>query len=485
MSKNNKNIIINMIYTILNQFVNLFLPFMMIPYLARTLGVESLGVNSYSYALASFFSVISIFGIQSFGSREIAYANDDYISKKIILNNLLALKFITTFFSLALYYSYVLLFENELSIFLFVYSIFIIITFIDVTWFYVGEEKFKTVALRNILIKLLPAGAIFLIIDSQDDLLKFIIINLSVSFLANLYLVYDLKGYINIRFVKFNVLKKYFKVSFPFFFSSLIIQVYAQLDRVILGKMSNIYEVSLYDQGQKLILILLGFLSTISIVMSPRMANYYSNQNQEALKKYLNISLQASLLISIPSMFGIMLIGNQFSNLFYGEEFKGIESIVILHSPMLIFTSVGMIFGAQLLMQIGKMKQYNIGLLMGAFTSVILNFLLIPKLGAVGSTITKVITESLVTFFFIFIARKFVDVKKNLISLKIYFSSSLIFFVILNRIHFQSSMLVDVIIKIISAVIIYTLLIIVFKEPFVISVIRKKFKGEKDDINRN
>ncbi|WP_214754757.1 flippase [Exiguobacterium sp. s16] len=479
MQTNNKKIFKNLLYTVLNQFVTLFLPFIMIPYLARTLGANSLGINSYAYALASFFSVIAIYGIQAFGSREIAYANENHEIKKEIFSNLLLVKLAFTFVSLLLYVFYILNFETKNTIYLLVYSLFIVNTFVDVTWFYIGEEKFKTVALRNMAMKLLPAVAIFFLVKDSDDLIKYIFINLTISFIANVYLLYDLRKYFDVNYIKSNILKRYLKIAFPFFFSNIIIQIFAQLDRVFLGNLSNIYEVSLYDQGQKLILIILGFLSTISIVLSPRMASYYNNNDFESLKKYLNISLQASLLISIPSMFGIILIGHDFSLIFYGSEFKGIENVVIFHSPMLIFTSLGMIFGAQLLMQIGKMQHYNIGLLVGATVSILLNFMLVPDFGAVGSTISKVITELTVAMYFTFIGRKFIDVRKILKASTIYFFSALIFFMGLNSMDFNFSLIGNIILNVVLGLIVYISFILLLRDSFAHSVFKKITKSEE------
>jgi len=476
--KANSHIIRNIFYTILNQFVTLLLPFIMIPYLARTLGVTSLGINSYAYSLASFFSIISIFGIQAYGSREIAYQKSNNNKKTEVFTNLLITKSIFTLLALVFYIVYIILFENSNVVYLYIYSIFILNTFFDVTWFYVGQEDFKTIALRNMFIKLTPAIGIFIFVKDANDLLIYILINLLISLLSNLYLFYSIKNFFDFKKINIKYLKYYIKNSYPFFLSSIVIQVYAQLDRVLLGKLTNIFQVSIYDQGQKLVIVILGFLSTISIVMSPRMANLYNEKKNLQLKRYLQISIQSSLFFSVPAMFGIILIGKEFSDVFFGEKFVNIDKIVIFHSPMLIFTSLGMIFGSQLLTQIGKMKKYNIGLFLGACSSLLLNFILIPYYGALGSTISKVITEALVCIYFIYQAKNYFDYSKISKSLLKYFVASLVFYLVLNLIDFSTNTLLDLALKIVVATIIYATITLFLKDSFAnrafITILKKK-----------
>lgn len=480
MKKNKSNMIKNIMYTILNQFVTLLLPFIMIPYLARTLEVTSLGINGYAYSLASFFSIISIFGIQAYGSREIAYQKDNKVMLTDLYTNLIVIKFVFTLISLIFYFLYIANFEKENIIYLCIYSIFLVNTFFDVTWFYVGKEDFKTIALRNMIIKLTPALGIFMFVQNSKDLIVYILINLIISFLSNLYLFYSVKHFLKFNKISKMQFKHHLKNAYPFFLSSIIIQVYAQLDRVVLGKLTNVFEVSIYDQGQKLVIVILGFLSTISIVMSPRMANLYNENKNKELKKYLEVSIQSSLFISIPAMFGTVLIGNEFSKLFFGDKFIGIEKIVIFHSPMLVFTSLGMIFGAQLLMQIGKMKNYNIGLIIGATSSILLNFLLIPFYSALGSTISKVITESLVCIYFIYQAREYFNFIEVSISFSKYFISSLAFFILLNFIDFSQVILLDIIFKVTAAVIIYFGIVVILKDLFFNNLLRTILKKRID-----
>ena len=55
----------------------LITPFITAPYLARVLGAEKIGVNSYVHSILAYFTMLGALGTASYGSREIARVRDD------------------------------------------------------------------------------------------------------------------------------------------------------------------------------------------------------------------------------------------------------------------------------------------------------------------------------------------------------------------------------------------------------------------------
>lgn len=73
MNKIAKNYIYNVLYNILV----LIVPLLTAPYLARVLGANQLGIYSYINSTTSIIISISLIGLSSYGSRQIAYVRDD------------------------------------------------------------------------------------------------------------------------------------------------------------------------------------------------------------------------------------------------------------------------------------------------------------------------------------------------------------------------------------------------------------------------
>ena len=73
MKSTNKNFLYNVIY----QLLVLAIPFITTPYISRVLGVDNIGIYSYSYSIINYFMLAAMLGITNYGTREIAKVSDD------------------------------------------------------------------------------------------------------------------------------------------------------------------------------------------------------------------------------------------------------------------------------------------------------------------------------------------------------------------------------------------------------------------------
>jgi len=68
MKKVNKNFMYNMVYQILLYII----PFIVTPYISRVLGAENIGIYSYTYSIVTYFMLLTLLGINNYGTRNIA-----------------------------------------------------------------------------------------------------------------------------------------------------------------------------------------------------------------------------------------------------------------------------------------------------------------------------------------------------------------------------------------------------------------------------
>lgn len=71
----------------------------------------------------------------------------------------------------------------------------------------------------------------------------------------------------------------HFRKSLLFFIPAIASQAYVIVSRLILGNLTNLTEVGLYQNADSLVRILVTVLSAISTVMMPRISNLYSEEN--------------------------------------------------------------------------------------------------------------------------------------------------------------------------------------------------------------
>ena len=78
--------------------------------------------------------------------------------------------------------------------------------------------------------------------------------------------------------------KKYLWGSIELFLPSLVATIYLQVDKVMIGWLTNgTSQISYYDQAEKIVIIPLTFITVLSTVMMPRIANEFKRGNQRVI----------------------------------------------------------------------------------------------------------------------------------------------------------------------------------------------------------
>lgn len=409
--KKNK-LIGNYIYNMMYQLINIIVPFITIPYIARTLGANGTGIYDYTYSYASVFSIICLFGITNYGSKRIAWVRD---SKEKMSNEFWSIWILQLSVSVICLISYFLLFvlgnTSDLKIMFIMQFPLLLAALLDISWLYVGMEDFGKTITRNILVKLIGVILIFILVKNQNDVWLYILINSASSFIGNLSFWVFLKKYVKkINLKAINTIH-HIKEAFYLFIPQIATQIYTTLDRAVIGGMSNTLQVGYYSNSQKIARLSLVVVTSLSFVMMPRIANMYANNDKDKVKVYLGKSLKFSLILSIFISTSLVVIAKDFVPVFFGDEFMVIIPYMIISSAIVIFISIGGVFATQFSLPTGRTKEYTVPLVLAAIVNPIINVILVPSLGALGGVFAIVITEFMVMCIRVFVVRKELDLK--------------------------------------------------------------------------
>ncbi|MEN8078668.1 flippase [Clostridioides difficile] len=476
--KKNK-LIGNYIYNMMYQLINVIVPFITIPYIARVLGVNGTGIYDYTYSYASVFSIICLFGITNYGSKRIAWVRD---SKEKMSNEFWSIWLLQLSVSIICLISYLLLFvlgnTSDLKTMFIMQFPLLLAALLDISWLYVGMEDFGKTITRNILVKLIGVILIFVLVKNPNDVWIYILINSGSSFIGNLSFWIFLKKYVNKINLKTINVKCHIKESFYLFIPQIATQIYTTLDRAVIGGLSNTLQVGYYSNSQKIARLSLVVVTSLSFVMMPRIANMYAKNDKEKISDYLAKSLKFSLILSIFISTSLVVIAKDFVPVFFGENFNVIIPYMIISSCIVVFISVGGVFATQFSLPTGKTKQYTVPLVLAAVINPVINLILVPSLGALGGVFAIVITELIVMCIRVFVVRKYLDLKlmfkgtfKYLFAALIGLLVSLFVSKLLNPSYI--SVFVE---GVVNAVIYFGILLILDKESreLLLSLIRKK-----------
>ncbi len=463
----------NFIYNLIYQFFVLIFPIVLIPYTSRVLKAESIGIYSYTYSIVGYFLMVSMLGINIYGSRKIAKNKDN--KKKLSKNfsEIYIIQIITTFLMLILYYLYILVFVKTNVKIAIIQSLFLFASFFDIAWFFSGMENFKVNIFRNVVFKFITFLLIIFLVKKPSDVVIYTIIMSLSTVICNLFWFKYLKKEIVITKIKMKDVLSHIKPCIILFLPIIAKSIYQSMDKVMLGAMISMVEVGIYEQAAKLIKIPMCLVDALSTVMIPRNSNLASKKDDKTIISNMEKSIYFSMFAIIPICFGLFAISDDLIPLALGHEFaKSAANLKILLASTLVI-SFALIIKTQYLVPKEKDNNYIIPMTIGAIINLVLNYILIPKYYSIGASIGTLITEIFIMMYQVISVRKELPIKKFLKNIVGIVIKSLIMLACVMLIKlFNFSSIITICIQIFIGVTIYSLLNL----KYILSLFKKKAK---------
>lgn len=471
--KREPSILLNYVYNLIYQLVAIAFPLVVTPYISRTLQAESIGAYSYCYSIATYFSIFSILGLNLYGQLEISKCrNDDRLITTTFWGIFIS-KAITSIFFIFLYFLTIYFTKENVGLY-FALSILLIANIIDISWFYQGIEKFKNIAIRNLIIKLGSLIMIFMFVKGKEDVITYALILNGATFIANISLWISFRSYIKRYIWNSGCLRIYILNAIPYFIPTLASSIYTVLDKSMLGWIGeSYYENGVYEQTHKIVLTAATVVSSLSAVLLPRMSFLFSQDRKEEYKKYLYKVLRAVGVISFPMVLGMISVADNFIPVYLGEQYDKCVVLLKMFSPIVFFSGINTIIGGQCLIAKGQQKKYNIGVIIGATGNIILNLLLIPRLLSVGAVLASVFAELLIFIMFLYFLDDIRPIKIVKLWEKSIIASLLMFLIIIFTPKVCDCSGLMLIINIAEGVVFYSFALLLLKEELMVDFFHK------------
>ena len=491
-----KSITKNYIYNMVYQVLILILPLITTPYLSRVLGAEGIGIYGYTYSIVTYFILFGSLGVAMYGQREIAYAQENVEARKKVFIEIVIFRFITISIAIAFYY-FLFIRGAEYQIYYQILLLELIAAAFDISWFFQGMEEFKRTVTRNVLVRICSVSLVFILVKTKEDLAKFTLIYSLADLIGNLSLWLYVPKYIKgVKVKNVNVFKHLPQITL-LFIPQIANQIYKILDTTMLGALvSDKTETGYYEQGQKVIRLLLTIVTSLGVVMVPRMASTFASGDKEKIKSYMKMSFKFVFFLAFPIMFGIISISQAFVPVFFGSGYDKVVILINIISPILILMGMANVLGTQYLLPTKHQKEYTISVSIGVIFNFILNYILIRKFASIGASVATVLSELIVVIIQFQFVKKEINLKnlfgmawKYLLSGIIMFAvcfgirlllatniinSSLINLsknVLMNTDYFIN--IVSIIIQIIFGALTYFVMLIILKDDYVFKFIDK------------
>ena len=471
-----KSVSKNYIYNLVYQILLMVIPLITTPYLSRVLGAENLGIYSYTLSIATYFVLFGSLGVALYGQREIAYVRDDKDKLSKTFFEILFFRFVSMAFSIFTFYLFFCL-NGNYKVYYRILLLELVANSLDISWLFQGLEEFKKITGRNIVVKLISLVLIFTLVKTKNDLWLYVVIYVLSDVIGNLSLWPYLPKYVNkVKRKRLN-LKKHLRPILALFIPQIAVNIYTVLDKTMIGLISgNMVAEGNYEQSQNIVKTALTVVTALGTVVSPRIANSMSNHDTEKINEYLSKSFRFVWFMGIPVMFGIMGIANTLVPWFLGSEFNDSVALIMLGSPLIMAIGLNNVTGLQYLVPVKKQKLFTLSVVIGALFNFTLNSILIPIYGANGAIIASVLAEFLILTIHILGIKKDIDIKMIYKGSLKYIVSGIIMFSVVYFIGIKMNPTMSTtFLQILVGIIIYTLLLIIAKDDFIIDIFKKMY----------
>ena len=385
-------VIKNYLYNLSYQILTIILPIITVPYVTRIFTSEALGNYVFYNSIVSYFSLFAMLGIGVYGTKQIAAASD--VSSTFW--NIYAIQLIASILAISVYVIAIFSIPQMGGIIPLIVGITLFAKMIDISWLFSGKEDFKKITIRNVVVRIIGVISIFTFVKSSDDLYLYVFLIVIFDFLGQFVMWVPAKKFIKRPSFNANDIKKNLHPIVLLFLPQVAISLYVVLDRTLLGLLGSYSDVGIYEQGQKLISILLKVVSSLGVVMLPRVANLLSERKDREAQNMVKFSFILYNLIIFPMIFGLIAVNEVFVKFFLGQNFQDVKYVLYIIVFNIMFVGWTNILGYQVLVVRNKNKEFMLSTTIPAFVSVAVNIAVIPFFGYIGASITSVVVEILV-----------------------------------------------------------------------------------------
>jgi len=339
----------------------------------------------------------AMLGVENYGNRTIAAAQDDQKKRQSLFWNVYAVQFFMSMIAIIAYGVSFHFISPERYAISIVQGLWLVSCLLNINWFFFGIEQFRLTVIRSIIIKLVTVILIVLFIRTPDDLVLYATIMSGDMVLSNILVWPFLRKWIKFEKPSFSQMKGHIRPILILFVPILAMSVFHVMDKSMLDWLSTERDVGYYYSADKIINIPLAVITALSTVMLPRISNEYSRGELAHVGQLLKKSAELTVFLSCAIGVGVASIAKEFIPFFFGAGYDACIELVYWFTPVLFVKAIGDLIRSQYMIPSHMDKQYTVSVVIGAIVNLVANYIFIQKLGALGAVLGTLAAEASVT----------------------------------------------------------------------------------------
>ncbi|OGH77042.1 MAG: hypothetical protein A3G08_00065 [Candidatus Magasanikbacteria bacterium RIFCSPLOWO2_12_FULL_47_9b] len=375
---------------------------------ARSIGAEGTGKYFFALSFTTIFVVFVDLGLTNIFIREGAKGRE-YIQK--YFSAILALKGIFSIVAyLAVLASITLMgYSAETRQLVYLSGITMIFDSFHLTGYGVlralGRLRYEAIGIIMSQLLTLVLGSLFLMLRMP---LVFLILAFTIPSAINLGYVFFIvyKKFHIIPMPRFDALTSQFLIplAVPFALAAIFARLYSSADTILLSKLAGDTAVGWYSIPYKITFAFQFIPLALIAALYPKLSQYFVS-NKERLVQLFILGMKYLFLVSLPIAIGIGILARDIIFLLYTPEYEPSVLPLQILIASLVFSFVSFSTGAMLnACNRQKIQTTILGFVMVA--NILLNVLLIPRLGITGAAIAAFIGNMLLAILgYIFVSK--------------------------------------------------------------------------------
>lgn len=271
-------------------------------------------------------------------------------------------------------------FNDNLLIYLLCYGV-VLGQVLFPVWFFQGMEQMQFITVVNVFSKILSTVCIFIFINDPNDLYLvpvFMSLGAIIGGIYSLRLISKEFG-ISFKIQSRGELERHLKGGGNLFLTSFLSTLLTSSGILVLGFYASNTVVGIYSAIEKIFRAVVGLFAPITQALYPISCQKLNSGNIVDSRKYLKKIFYIIFLLTLITAVLICFLSNLIIDFFYGINMLQYVYILQLMMLWLIISVMNNIIGIQYLSAKRKDKFYLIAFVVGALSTTLLNFILIPK----------------------------------------------------------------------------------------------------------
>ena len=383
----------NAAYNVAYRMFSVFLPLVTAPYLSRVVGTDGVGLYSDAWTISEIFCLIGMLGLADYGVRTIAQVKDDREKLDRTFSGIWQMQLLVAGITLLFWLAYVFLVagaEKTIALHLTMMSVSCLCSF---DWCLMGLDQFRPIALRNTFVKLAAAACVFIFVKAKDDLWIYGFVWSLATLTGNLMSAATLRGRVSFRKVPMREALTHLKPCAVLFISVMAVSIYRKMDKVMVYNIAGEDQNGLYENAEKIIYCLSGFISAIGTVMMPKVSHMWKMGEKEKISGHIDRSMELILCMVSALAFGLAAVADRFAPLFYGEDFRYSGTLMIPLAFTLIMIGFANVIRTQVVLPQERDHIFVKSVCAGAVVNLIANACLIPSMKSMGAVVGTLLAE--------------------------------------------------------------------------------------------